>query len=254
MEPVNRIEIIDSEGWRKEFEIGKRIIYIGSDPRNDIVLSSFRGSGVEKRHIQIITPQAPSFAITAVNLSTTPVPFGDEGQHTLQPNSAVEFSNNETAQLGDFVLLFRLQNFQSDSHAPVSPAEPASSIRGKQTSASIGLKLTMHSASLRPGTPLDSVITVRNQGSAQGVQFQISIDGYPKEFYEIGAAPILFPGAEKNVSLRFHHPCSPILPAGPVRVTVHASALEAYPGENVSVSREIQVEPFYHHQLQVIEK
>jgi hypothetical protein len=156
--------------------------------------------------------------------------------------------------VGDFILLFHLQTSQAESLDFLPSVEAGAPIKNKQSSASIGIRLTFNSTHLRPDAPLDGTITVRNQGQAQGVQFQIDIEGIPSEYFEVGPAPILFPNAEKNVPLRLIHPRSPGLPAGPVRITIRASAVDAYPGENVSVSREIQVEPYYHHVLELIEK
>jgi hypothetical protein len=101
---------------------------------------------------------------------------------------------------------------------------------------------------------LDGAIMVRNQGTSPGVQFKIAVEGFPKEYYELGPAPILFPNAEKNVPFKLIHPQGPTLPAGPLRITVRATAVDAYPGENVSVSREIHVEPYLHHELELLEK
>jgi hypothetical protein len=255
MEQANRIEVIDQDGWRKEFVLEKRIIYIGSDSRNDIVLDHFRGSGVEHRHLQIITPINFSGKVNAVNLSQSPVYLGEASQRVIPPNSALEIGHKEVLRLGDFVLVVRLTAPEEDVDAPVFPAEvPAAPLRERQTSASIGLRLAMAQSSLNIGAPLEGIISIRNQGSYPAVQFQIKVDGFPEECVELGAAPILFPNAEKNIPLRLHHPRSPALPAGSVRISVRASALEAYPGESASVSREIQVEPYYHHSLQLIEE
>lgn len=249
MEQRNRIEISDSEGWRKEFILQKRIVYIGSDPRNDIVLNSARGSGVEHRHLQLITPEQPGAPVTAVNLSSTVIPLGEAGERNIPSNSAVEISGRETMHLGSFTLLFNLQpvRFEEAALLAALPAEDAPSVT--QEAPSIGLRLALNAAYLRPGMPLDGSITIRNQGRAPAVQFQISVDGFPRELCEIGTPPILFPNAEKTIHLRLNHPCGPAVPAGPVRITIRASSLESYPGESISVSREIQVEPYFHHTL-----
>lgn len=48
MDAGNHIDICDKDGWHKEFDLQKRLTYIGSDPRNDIVLNPFAGQ--ESRH------------------------------------------------------------------------------------------------------------------------------------------------------------------------------------------------------------
>jgi hypothetical protein len=247
MEQGYRIEIADSEGWRKEFILQKRIIYIGSDPRNDIVLSPARGSGVEHRHLQLITPQQPGGGVTAVNLSSTVISMGEAGERNIPPNSAVEITGRETMHLGSFILLFNLLPVRLDD-APVQAVpsvDDAPFVREEAPS----IRLALNAAYLRPGMPLDGSITIRNQGRAPAVQFQISVDGFPRELCEIGTPPILFPNAEKTIPLRLNHPSGPAVPAGPVRITIRASSLESYPGESISVSREIQVEPYFHHTL-----
>lgn len=253
MEQGNRIEIIDQDGWRKEFLLEKRIIYIGSDARNDIVLDAFRGSGVEPRHLQLIHPLTFSGKVNAVNLSSSSIYLGKTGERMIPPNSAVEISHQETLRVGDFEMVMYLQMQEAEA-APLLPAqEPILQVKGKQNSASIGLRLTMNQSSLYVGSPLEGIISIRNQGSYPAVQFQINVDGFPTDCLEVGTAPLLFPNAEKNIPIRLHHPRGPALPAGQARLTVRASALEAYPGESVSVSREIQVEPYYHHTLQLLE-
>jgi hypothetical protein len=254
MELGNRIEIADSEGWRKEFVLSKRIVYIGSDARNDIVLSPARGSGVEHRHLQLITPQVQGGAITAVNLSTTVISLGEEGNRSIPPNSAIEITGREVMHLGGFTLLFSLAPARfEDASPPTSLTVEDDPQTTPQQAPSIGLRLALNTAHLRPGVPLDGSITIRNQGRAPAVQFQISVDGFPRELCEIGTPPILFPNAEKTIPLRLNHPSGPAVPAGPIRITIRAASLESYPGESVSVSREILVEPYFHHALKISE-
>jgi hypothetical protein len=186
-------------------------------------------------------------------LGSGPIYLGEAGDRVLPPNSAIEVSHSETLRIGDFVLVFMLQNGRGEETPETYVYEPIVQARGGTASASIGLRLSLNQSTLRVGAPLEGVITVRNQGSAPGVQFQLAVDGFPRECLEIGAAPILFPNAEKNIPLRLHHPRSPAVPAGPLRFTIRASALEAYPSESVNVAREIQVEPYYHHAVQLSE-
>ena len=108
MDSGNRIEISDKEGWRREFTLDKRLIYIGSDGRNDIVLSPARGSGVSPRHLQLIATPGASRMINAVNLSATSIPLGDSESRILEPNSAMEVADGESFHLGEFTLTIHL--------------------------------------------------------------------------------------------------------------------------------------------------
>src|SRR5512138_3195559 len=109
MESGNRIEITDKDGWRKEFFLQKRLVYIGNDSRNDIVLSNYRGAGVEPRHLQLVIGPGGSVPCTAVNLSSKTITVGLNGDPQRHLNSAMEVPNGETFHLGDFVLVFHLQ-------------------------------------------------------------------------------------------------------------------------------------------------
>ena len=108
MDGGTHIEICDKEGWRKDFDLQKRLTYIGSDPRNDIILSSMRGGGVAPRHLQLITAPGNLGLLSAINLSSTGIPIGDSGDRMLEPNSAIDVADGDQFHLGDFVLSFHM--------------------------------------------------------------------------------------------------------------------------------------------------
>lgn len=254
MSSENRIEIIDREGWRKEFPIEKRISYIGSDPRNDIALNPLRGSGVTPRHLQLIIPQPGSEQISIVNLSEHEVLFDGQEGKSLPPFSAQELSDGERIQLGEYLLIFHLQETVQHAGYGPTPYQPANQpVETNMASASVGLRAAFPKAVLSPEGPLQGVLYVRNQGTAPGVQFAITLEGLPADCFEIGAAPILFPGAEKGIGVRIFHPRRPEIPAGVHKITFTAYALDAYPGESAVVSLDIQILPFYHHALELVE-
>jgi hypothetical protein len=253
MNAGNRIEITDKEGWRKEFTLDKRLIYVGNDARNDIVLSPVRGSGVSPRHLQLIAAPHANGMFNAVNLSPVSIPLGESGGRVLEPNSAMEVADGESFHLGEFTLKFHLQ----ESIHPGSPAEPAQGeaavpLPTGSRSSSIGLRISLPQPVVNPEGPLEGIIYVANLGGAPGVQFKVWIDGLPAESCEIGPAPILFPGAEKGIPFRLYHPCLSNYPAGTHQLSFRAVAADAYPGESATLSREIRFLPFYRHSLRLV--
>lgn len=254
MESVNRIEIIDREGWRKEIVLEKRISYIGSDARNDIVLNPVRGSGVTPRHLQLIIAQPGPAQISIVNLSDSEVLFDNDDGKSLLPFSALDISDGAKIRLGDFLLIFHLQgNFSQPGSTTIPYQQTGKTVETITTSESIGLRAALQSVNLGIEAPIRGMIYVRNQGTAPGVQFELTLEGLPAGSFEIGAAPILFPGAEKGVPVQIFHPRRPDIPAGPHTITFKAFALDAYPGETAVVSIDLQVLPYYNHTLQLSE-
>lgn len=252
MEPGNRIEITDREGWRKEFVCQKRLIYIGSDPRNDIVLPPLRGVGVSPRHLQLIAAPSAGGLCSVVNLSQSAVPTGLSGDRSLEPNTAIEINDGAIFHLGDFTLVIHLQASAATGGLETSYRETAARPAAGPSSASIGLRISMPQQPLGTEAPLEGVMYVSNLGSKPGVQFNLALEGLPPDCFEIGSAPILFPGAEKGVSFRIIHPRRPAIVAGTHTLCFVATAEEAYPGEGVTVSREIRIAPFYSHSLRFL--
>ena len=54
MSEERKLEVIDPNGWRKEYLLEKTVIFIGSDPTSDIPLQVEHGSGIAARHLQLI--------------------------------------------------------------------------------------------------------------------------------------------------------------------------------------------------------
>lgn len=249
MEFENRIDVTDREGWRKEFVLNKRLIYIGSDNRNDVVLNAMRGTGVAPRHLQLVIAPAGVVTCSAVNLSTADIPLGESGQKALPPNSAVEVNDGQSFRLGDFMVVL---HFLDNSAGQGVVTRGAFARAGVKNSAAVGLRLELPQVILSPERPVDGMLYVSNLGNAPGVQFRLGMEGLPGDCYEIGPAPILFPGAEKGVPLRIWHPKRSSVSAGTQRIALWADAVEAYPGEIVTQTRDLRILPFYNHTLRIL--
>jgi hypothetical protein len=116
----------------------------------------------------------------------------------------------------------------------------------------MGVTLSLPRTELSPDRPLDGVITVRNLGEVTGVQFHMELQGLERDRYDIGPAPILFPNAERQVSLQLRHPKRPSPPAGSHTVTVRVTAPDAYPGEEATASAAIDILPYRSHRLALL--
>ncbi len=276
---MNRITITDRDGWRKEFTVQKSIVYIGSDPGNDIVLDGARGTGVAPRQLQLLTLASNGAGYRIVNLGALDVHLGVANDRALSPFGSTVLRDGEQIKVGDFTLVFaNLDVLMSgasalpsasaamsapSASAPMTSAATASTpstpptVADIQTDAastanSIGLRLLLPSLPLATDRPLEGTIVVRNQGTRPGAQFRLQIEGLDPTWYEIGPSPILFPNAEKEIPLRIVHPRKPSPPAGEFRFTVRASAPEAYPREVASVTQSINILPYYSHKLRFL--
>jgi hypothetical protein len=259
MDRGNRIEITDKNGWQRELPLEKNLIHIGSEPRNDIVLELGRGSGVAPRHLQLVSVQGDRQRYRAINLGDTDILFGDAGDAVLSPRSSADIVDGARLKLGDFTLVFHLGRLGREGvRQPVVPswahaaAETAVQTFEQETSAAIGLRLILPGAPLDPERPLEGSVVVHNLGNKPGVQFKLEVEGLEPDCYEMGPGPILFPNVEKAVFLRLYHPRGPRPVAGDHTIRIRATAPEAYPGESTTVSRGIQILPFYNHALRLM--
>jgi hypothetical protein len=292
-----RVEITDREGWRKEFPLDRPLLYVGSDPRSDVVLDVQRGGGVAARHLQLIALPAAAGrrgegadstsvlgGYRAINLSDRDVLIGEAGGRTLPPRAAVEIAYGDVLRVGDFSLVFYTATAEPGpsrvtTGGAVSAAEqpagvrrepvavpafrpaavsvpstpritPAAEVIGvEEHSAHMGLKLSLPRTRIEPEFPLEGAIMVRNLGEEQGVQFRIEVKGLHPDLAQVGPGPILFPNVEKAVYLRLQHPRGPGVAAGRHEIQIRASAPDAYPGEEVCVTHDVEIVPYYHHTL-----
>ena len=261
---MNRISVTDRDGWRKEFTVERSIIYIGSDPANDIVLDRTRGGGVAPRHLQLLSLTSNAGGWQLVNLGSVDIMLGADSQRALPPLGSSALQDGEQVQLADFTLKFShlepgsvpqatspVSALMSAAGSPLAlnapledrPAEAESMTTG------IALRLALPSRRLAPDHALEGTITVRNHGNSPSAQFRVMVEGLDPSWYEIGLSPVLAANVEKDIPLHIFHPKRPNPPAGGLRFTVRASAPEAYPREVASVTQSINILPYYSHRL-----
>ncbi len=123
---------------------------------------------------------------------------------------------------------------------------------GEQRSEVVKLTLDMPSTGLVLDQALNGTLTINHVGNKAAVQFKIELDGLDADSYVIGPGPVLFPNAEKQVAFRLNHPKKSYPPAGDRRITFHVTAPDAYPDERASISKDIQIAPFYRHKMRLV--
>lgn len=234
----NWLEVVDSDGWRKKYPLEKNIVYIGRHPRNDIVLEGDRGTHVADLHAQLIAANGGA-DYQLVNLADVNIAIGPDGNQTLPPHTVINIADQETFFLGEFTLIFH----------SVGPS-PGRTIDTK-SSQNIGLSLSISQTRLAPNRSLDGLIKVSNLGERTGVKFDLELEGLDTDCYDIEPGPLLSAGAEQDVLIRLHHRGT-TPDAGPVKITIYATAPRAYPAELATISQVIEVMPYYHHELKLL--
>jgi hypothetical protein len=233
----NKLEIINQDGWRREYPLEKGIIHIGSAATNDIVLPDRYGGGVAPLQAQLIIGANGHPVFKLINLGEADITVKGASESVLAPRSVLDLTDGLQFKLGEFTLVFHLAH-QADAGAA-----------GK--SRAIGLKLEMPNTHLAPNRTLEGVVTVANLGQRPGVRFDLELEGLEPDCYDMAPGPLLSSGAEKEVLFRLHHRGHKPA-AGEWRIVIRASALHAYPGEQALVSQIITILPFYQHQLRLL--
>ncbi|MFQ5409140.1 MAG: FHA domain-containing protein [Anaerolineales bacterium] len=255
MAELARLEVINRDGWRREYPITKNILHIGSDPHNDIVLEPAYGSGVAPRHLQLI-PIPGGQGFRAVNMSGADLTLDDAGQQLVPPHSIVDLVTGQRVKVGEFTVIVHSGDaaFPMSSGGAVREASNGSAPStnsNRRISHAIGVRVNLPDTVLTPSHPLNGSITIVNAGEQTGVQFNVVIEGLKPEHYEIGPGPILFPGAEKEVVFRISHPREPEPSAGRHEILIHVTAPKAYPGETATVAQALDIRPYYNHRLKL---
>ena len=239
MSQENKIEVINREGWRKDYPVQKGIVYIGSGPTNDIVLETLHGGGVAPLHAQLIANRS---GYKLINLSDVDIVMGSSlGEIVVKPRTAADLMDGQSFRLGDFTLIFR--GTTETRYAGLTTAN------GREGQ-SVGASLLTPETQLEPYQSLQGRVIVSNLGPATA-RFVVTLEGLEEVCYDIAPGPLLSSGAEDGVLFRVHH--RGVKPAaGEWNIVFRVTAPKAYPGEKVVLSQRIQVLPLYRHRLTLL--
>lgn len=238
MSDDRKLEVIDPNGWRKEYPLEKTVIFIGSDPTSDIQLKVDPGAGIAARHLQLIA--VPDVGYRLVNLGESGVLVGAAGDREITPRASAELTEGEQIKIGEFILILRGEIWSSGGAAgPTSRSK------------NIGLSLTLPKSELAPHETMEGIITVFNLGDFSGAQFDLDLEGLETDCFELEPGPLLSSGADKEAMFRLYHLGHKPL-AGDVNLTIRVVAPKAYPAEQISVARRIRVLPYYSYQLALL--
>ncbi|HSM23289.1 MAG TPA: hypothetical protein VK856_00305, partial [Anaerolineaceae bacterium] len=235
------IHVIDKSGWSKTYPIEKALTMIGSASFNDVVLNEERGTGVAGVHIQLVSTQTGKNGFRMVNLVNEPILLtlsNARGAIEVSGKGSRGLDDGDAIQLGDFLLTFYLQ--------------AAKGFSVEKRSQNIGMALEMPGLSLKDGKKLTGLLTLKNYGQEGRCQFEVDLDGLPADCYQIDPAPLLYPGGEEKLELRFFHQ-NVRPPAGECPIQIKISAVGAYPTEEVILPLVLDVESVYRFSVDITE-
>jgi hypothetical protein len=235
------VHVTDKTGWAKTFPLEKALTMIGSAAFNDIVLPESHGSGVASVHIQLISSQPGNRGFRMVNLVSDPLEMSlseARGKIFVPAKGSRALTDGDGLKLGDFQLTFYLQS----THG----------ISIDKRSENIGVTYEMPSLILKEGRKLTGLLTVRNFGGERRCQFEIDLEGLPSDCYQVDPAPLLYPGGEEKLQIRFFH-LGVRPPAGDCPILIRISAAGAYPTEEVLIPIVLNVEAVNRFQVEVLE-
>lgn len=233
------VQVKDKHGWSKTFPLTKALTMIGSAGFSDIVLPEDHGSGVANAHLQLISTKSGKRGFRMVNLVNEPLMItlsGARGNVIVPAKGSRDLEDGESLQLGDFQLTFYLQS--------------ANGILIDKRSENIGVTFEMPSLELKEERKLTGLITVKNFGQERRCQFEVDLEGLPSDCYQIDPAPLLYPGGEEKLQIRFFH-LGVKPPAGECPIQLHVTAVEAYPTEEVVLPFLLSVEPINRFSVEV---
>ncbi len=236
--------VTDRDGWRKEYPLAKNIIHVGCAANNEIVLDSAHGGGVAPRHVQLI---ATAQGARIVNIGNTAITVGAVARNAAPPLAVIDIPSGEVIRVGDYTLTIRTEGGNGTGPAPRLDISAVPGAIGQL----IGLRAAFSKNQLWPDKPLEGSVLVRNLGDKSGAQFKLEIEGLDPDCYEVGPGPVLFPGAEKPVTLRLLHSRRPKPPAGEYRFLIRAVAPAAYSEACATITQVIYVMPYYRYRLQL---
>jgi hypothetical protein len=228
-----KLTILEENGAKHLITLEKAVTRVGSSPANDICL---RSPGISPVHLQIFYNNAAPAICKIANLAAPTALRAQGNNQTLPPYGTTEL------RAGDEILL---ESFRLVLQLPITSAT-------LNTSQKLSAEFFMHDPTLRPETPAVGRILLKNIGERPASQFHITISGIPQTCYQIDPVPLLYPGAQEEVNVRFmHRHTEPT--AGFHTLTITVSAPGVYPGEQTSLQQGIYVLPHLGQHLQILD-
>lgn len=229
-----KLIISQENGFKKQLQVEKAITRIGSSPANDIQLNS---PYISAFHLQILYAQEMPDRCQVVNLAAEAVAvFSKNLERPLPAFSSQELFAGDEINIKGVRLLFEL------------PLTTGTLITSHKISASLAFSEPV----MRPNTILVGRITLKNEGEQPSCQFVVEISGLPEDCYQVDPIPLMYPGAQEDVNVRFLHRKS-YPAAGFQSVTLSVTAPASYPGEQVSIQQGIYVLPVLEQGLDILD-
>lgn len=229
-----KLIISQENGFKKQLQVEKAITRIGSSPANDIQLNS---PYISAFHLQILYAQEMPDRCQVVNLAAEALAVFSKGQERFLPAfSSLELFAGDEINIKGVRLLFEL------------PLTTGMLITSHKISAALNLLEPV----MRPNTILVGRITLKNEGDQPSCQFVVEISGLPEDCYQVDPIPLMYPGAQEDVNLRFFHRKS-YPAAGFQSITVSVTAPASYPGEQVSIQQGIYVSPVLEQGFEILD-
>ncbi len=229
-----KLIISQENGFKKQLQVEKAITRIGSSPANDIQLNS---PYISAFHLQILYAQEMPDRCQVVNLAAEALAVFSKGLERFLPAfSSQELFAGDEINIKGVRLLFEL------------PLTTGTLITSHKISASLAFSEPV----MRPNTILVGRITLKNDGEQPSCQFVVEISGLPADCYQIDPIPLMYPGAQEDVNVRFLHRKS-YPAAGFQSVTLSVTAPASYPGEQVSIQQGIYVLPVLEQGLDILD-
>lgn len=224
------VKVSNKAGWTKVFTLEKSILMIGGDSSNDIILPDQDGQSSVPVFMQLICQGGSYNAIRAINLRNTAIPRFNLNtllSNPILPMQTIELNEGDQLSMGGYTLVFSLAG---------------QGFRFFQRSEDLGAEVILPGLDLEANSILRGQITLTNFSRQIHTQFDLSIQGLPPQAYQIDPIPLLHAGGTETLALYFFH-LGQEPPAGPCPVQIRVAAPEAFPGQSVQISFDLNVAP-----------
>lgn len=226
-----RIEVINPEGWKREFPLRRSILYVGSAAGSDILLPV---AEIAPRHLQFVPSTSNRMGYRMINLGGASVVVrgaGSSDPREVASRASTELNDGDRIEVGGYTIAF---------------------YSGDMSSQVIQLRLEAPIARVELDKPLEGALYIRNGGDRAGVQFLVEVQGIDNRFVQIESGPVLFPDGEKRVAFRISHPHASSPAAGDQPINFVVTAPEGYPGETAVASLVVSIAPYFAHKVRLI--